>query len=59
MTKIRVFNLQDSYRWKDAQSVSFPLEEIRKDYSNKSNERKEPSYSHINKPGHANVDRYD
>ena len=52
------FDLQDSYRWKDAQCVSFPLEEIRKEYSNLAGDRKEPSYAHINKSGHIKVDRY-
>ena len=55
---MRQFCLQDAYRWKENQCVSFPMEEIRKDILNESDEKEVYQYTNSQKSSHSINERY-
>ena len=57
MFKSRGF-LQDAYRWKENQCVSFPMEEIRKDILNETDEKEVYQYANTQKSSHSIIEGY-
>ena len=52
------FCLQDAYRWKENQCVSFPMEEIRKDILDETDEKEMYRYTNAQKSSHSMNERY-
>ena len=53
-----IFFLQDAYRWKENQCVSFPMEEIRKDILNETDEKEVYQYANAQKSSHSIIEGY-
>ena len=56
--KLHQLWLQDAYRWKENQCVSFPMEEIRKDILDKTDEKEVYRYTNAQKSSHSMNERY-